>query len=81
VCSKYDKVAKEIADDDMRHAFNGEIFDALDNLAKKIQDFSDEPTIQKLGDHMLDMANDDSASIDEVEAEIAPVKEYCATQS
>lgn len=79
VCDKYDKVAQEIADDDVPGAFNGEIFDALDNLAKKVKDFDDEPTIKAIGEDMLDMANDDSASIKEVEAMIAPVKEYCAT--
>lgn len=80
VCSDYDKVAEEIANDDVPNAFNGEIFDALDNLAKEVKDFEDEPAIQAIGDEMLDMANDDSASIDEVEAMIAPVKEFCESR-
>lgn len=77
VCGDYDKVAQEIADDDVPNAFNGEIFDALDNLAKEVKDFDDEPDLQAQGEDMLDMANDDSASIEEVEAEIADVKAFC----
>jgi len=80
VCSDYDKVAQEIADDTVRSGFNGEIFDALDNLAKEVKDFDDEPALKAIGEDMLDMANDDSASIDEVEAMIAPVKEFCASR-
>ena len=80
VCDDYEDVASEIADDDVASAFNGEIFDALDNLAKEVKDFDDEPELQATGEDMLDMANDDSASIEEVEEMIAPVKEFCATR-
>ena len=80
VCDKYDKVAEEIANDKVAGAFNGEIFDALDNLAKKVKKFDDEPDLKATGEAMLDMANDDSASIDEVNAMIAPVKDFCESQ-
>ena len=80
VCDDYADVAEEIADDDVATAFNGEIFDELDNLAKEVKDFDNEPDLQATGEDMLDMANDDSASIEEVEEMIAPVKEFCATQ-
>lgn len=80
VCKDYDKVAGEIANDDSAHTFNGHIFDALDNLAKKVKKFDDQPALKAIGQKMLDMANDDSASIDEVKQMIAPVKAFCATQ-
>ena len=80
VCEKYDKVAQEIADDDVATAFNGEIFDALDNLAKKVKDFDAEPAIKATGEAMLDMANDDSASIDEVEA-MPPIREVVQAEA
>lgn len=80
VCEKYDVVAEEIAKDDNPVMFNGEIFDALDNLAKKVKDFEAEPEIMAIGEDMLDMANDDSASIAEVEEMIAPVKDFCASR-